>query len=488
MQFQNCIAQRKDLLYYCFLKTDTLLKKQIIEKLLIEKPVAEGKCIAHLGERVIFVEGNVAPQDIADVEIYKKKSNYWLGRVLNLHRASPFREEPFCKHYGVCGGCKWQHLSYSKQLEQKQQEVIDALQRIAKVPFPEVKPIIASEKTRYYRNKLEFTFSNSRWLTAEEIASKADFDKNALGFHVPGRFDKIVDIEECHLQEEISNQIRLALKNFALQNNLSFYDLKNQQGFLRNLVIRTANTGELMVIVIFAEHQAEQIAEVMGFLQKTFPQITSLLYIVNTKRNDSYHDQEVHTFAGKSYIKATMEHLQFRIGAKSFYQTNSEQAYRLYQVARQFAELRGNEIVYDLYTGTGTIAHFVAHQAQKVIGIEYISEAIEDAKINSEINQIKNTMFFAGDMQEILVPAFIQKHGKPDVIITDPPRAGMHESVVRVIVEASPEIIVYVSCNPATQARDVALLAEKYEITAVQPVDMFPHTYHVENVLQMKKK
>ncbi|MFN3316759.1 MAG: class I SAM-dependent RNA methyltransferase, partial [Raineya sp.] len=303
------------------------MKKQIIEKLFIEKPVAEGKCMARYEERVVFVEGNVAPQDVVDVEIYKKKSNYWFGKALQVHQASPFRAEPFCKHYGVCGGCKWQHLAYHKQLEQKQQEVIDALERIAKVPFPEVKPIIASEKTQFYRNKLEFTFSNSRWLTAEEIASQADFEKNALGFHIPGRFDKIVDIETCYLQEDVSNQIRLALKNFALQKGFSFYDLKNQQGFLRNLVVRTANTGELMVLVIFAENRAEKIEETMDFLQKIFPQISSLLYIINTKRNDSYHDQEVHTFAGKSYITATMEHLQFRIGAKSFYQTNSEQAY-----------------------------------------------------------------------------------------------------------------------------------------------------------------
>ncbi|GAB4134961.1 MAG: 23S rRNA (uracil(1939)-C(5))-methyltransferase RlmD [Raineya sp.] len=464
------------------------MKKQIIEKLFIEKPVAEGKCIAHFEERVVFVEGNVAPADIVDVEIYKKKANYWFGKALEVHQASPFREKPFCKHYGICGGCKWQHLAYQQQLAQKQQEVVDALQRIAKVPFPEVKPIIASEKTQYYRNKLEFTFSNSRWLTNEEIASQASFEKNALGFHVPGRFDKIVDIETCYLQEDISNQIRLALKNFALKKRFSFYDLKNQKGFLRNLIIRTANTGELMVIVVFAENQAEDIEQIMLFLQEKFPQITSLLYIVNTKRNDSYHDQVVHTFSGKSYITATMEHLQFRIGAKSFYQTNSEQAYQLYKVARAFAKLQGNEVVYDLYTGTGTIANFLAHQAQKVIGIEYVPEAIEDAKTNSELNHIKNTAFFAGDMKDILSHSFLKENGKPDVIITDPPRAGMHESVVKTILEVAPDVLVYVSCNPATQARDVALLNEKYEITAVQPVDMFPHTYHVENVLQMRKK
>jgi len=464
------------------------LKKQIIEKIFIEKPVAEGKCVARFEERVVFVEGNVAPKDIVDVEIYKKKSNYWYGKALQVHQASPFREVPFCKHYGVCGGCKWQHLAYQKQLEQKQQEVVDALERIAKVNFPEVRPIIASEKTQYYRNKLEFTFSNTAWLTAEEIASQAKFEKNVLGFHVQGRFDKIVDIETCYLQEDISNQIRLGLKNFVLQKGFSFFDLKNQNGLLRNLVIRTTNTSDLMVIVIFWENRAEDIEEVMYFLQNAFPQISALLYIINTKRNDSYQDQEVHTFAGKSYITATMEHLQFRIGAKSFYQTNSEQAYQLYRVVREFAALKGTEIVYDLYTGTGTIANFIAQKAKKVIGVEYVPEAIEDAKTNSEINNIKNTSFFAGDMKDVLVPSFVEKYGKPELIITDPPRAGMHESVVKAILEASPERIVYVSCKPATQARDVALLDEKYEIAAVQPVDMFPHTYHVENVLQLRRR
>lgn len=463
-------------------------EKILLEKVFIEKPIAEGRCLAHYQDRVILVEGNVAPQDIADLEVFKKKSNYWLARAVRIHKASPFRQEPFCRHYGVCGGCKWQHLQYEKQLEQKQQEVVDALERIAKVAFPEVKPIIASQKTQFYRNKLEFTFSNNRWLSAEEIATGQVFEKDALGFHIPERFDKIIDIETCYLQEELSNQIRNRLKDFARKKNFSFYDLKNHRGFLRNLVIRNTNTGEWLVLVIFAENNQPAIEQTMQFLQNTFPQITSLQYAINQKKNDSYHDLEIQVFAGKPYITATMEDLQFRISPKSFYQTNSEQAYRLYCVARDFAELQGNEVVYDLYTGTGTIANFIANKAKKVVGIEYVPEAIEDAKINSDINKISNTEFFAGDIKDLLNENFVQKHGKPDVIITDPPRAGMHENVVRTILKLAPTKIVYVSCNPATQARDVAILAEKYEITAVQPVDMFPHTYHVENVLQLIRR
>lgn len=470
------------------MKNNKSTKNTILEKILIEKPVAEGKCIAHYEERVVFVEGNIAPQDVADVEVYKKKSSYWFAKPVKIHEKSPFRAEPFCSHYGVCGGCKWQHLAYEKQLEQKQQEVHDALERIAKVPFPQIRPILASQKTKQYRNKLEYTFSNNRWLTVEEIQAGENLEKNALGFHVPGRFDKIIDVETCYLQDDLSNKIRLKVRDFALQKGITFYDLKNQHGTLRNLVIRNTNIDEWMVIVIFAEDKPSAIEETMQMLKESFPQITSLLYIINTKKNDSYSDQEVINFAGKPYITATMEELQFRIGPKSFYQTNSDQAYELYKVAREFAELQGNEVVYDLYTGTGTIANFVAHQAKKVVGIEYVPDAIEDAKINSEINHIKHTLFFAGDMKDILVPSFVAEHGKPDVIITDPPRAGMHEDVVKVILEAEPKILVYVSCNPATQARDVALLDSKYEITAVQPVDMFPHTYHVENVLQMKLK
>lgn len=463
-------------------------EKILLEKIFIEKPVAEGRCLAHYQERVVLVEGDIAPQDIADLEIFKKKSNYWLARPTYIHQPSPFRQEPFCKHYGECGGCKWQHLRYEKQLEQKQQEVIDALERIAKVPFPDVKPILVSPQTQFYRNKLEFTFSNNRWLSNKEIATEQIFEKNALGFHVPERFDKIVDIETCYLQDDFSNQVRNSLRDFALRQNFSFYDLKNHTGFLRNLLVRNTNTGEWLVLVIFAEKNLSAIEQTMRFLQERFPQITSLQYAINQKKNDSYYDQEIQVFAGKPYIRATMEDLEFRISPKSFYQTNSEQAYRLYCVVRDFADLQGNEIVYDLYTGTGTIANFIARKAKKVIGIEYIPEAIEDAKINSEINCISNTQFFAGDIKDLLNKNFVQKQGKPDVIITDPPRAGMHESVIKTILELAPQKIVYVSCNPATQARDVAMLAEKYQITAVQPVDMFPHTYHVENVLQMKRK
>ncbi|MDX1904399.1 MAG: 23S rRNA (uracil(1939)-C(5))-methyltransferase RlmD [Thermonemataceae bacterium] len=462
------------------------MKKEILEKVRIEKPAAEGKCIVHHENKVIFVEGNIAPQDIADIEIYKKKANYAFAKPLKIHEKSPQRAEPFCSHYGVCGGCKWQHLAYNYQLAQKQQEVIDALERIAKVDFPDIQPILPSLQTQFYRNKLEFTFSNSRWLTAQELSSEEILEKNALGFHIPARFDKIIDIEKCYLQDDFSNTIRLKVREYALANQLSFFDLKNQKGLLRNLVIRNTNLGEWMLLVIFAEPQLENIEKIMQFLQDTFPEITSLQYIINTKRNDSYQDQEVITFAGKPYITATMEDLRFRIGAKSFYQTNSEQAYRLYQIARQYADLQGDEIVYDLYTGTGTIANFVARQAKKVIGIEYVPEAIEDAKINAAINGIENTTFFAGDMKDLLNDDFLQIHGKPDVIITDPPRAGMHEDVVRVILAAEAKKIVYVSCNPATQARDMALLAQKYDIEAVQPVDMFPHTYHVENILKLK--
>lgn len=465
-----------------------MTNRTVLEKVLIEKSVAEGRCLLKYQDRVIFVEGNIAPLDVADIEIYKKKATYWLARPIHIHSPSPLRQEPFCKHYGICGGCKWQHLQYEQQLQQKQQQVVDALKRIAKVPFPPVRPILPSEKTLFYRNKLEFTFSNKRWLSKEEIASGKTLEKNALGFHIPEQFDKIVDIETCYLQEDLSNQIRNNLRAFALKHGLSFYDLKNHTGFLRNLVIRNTNTNEWLVLVVFAEENMPAIEQVMRFLQETFPQITSLQYIINKKRNDSYQDQEIRLFAGKPYITATMENLQFRISAKSFFQTNSEQAYKLYCIVREFADLQGSEILYDLYTGTGTIANFLANKVQKVIGIEYVSEAIEDAKINAALNQIHNATFVAGDIKKTLNSDFIRRHGKPDVIITDPPRAGMHESVLKTILKLAPPKLVYVSCNPATQARDVAILAEKYQIAAVQPVDMFPHTHHVENVLQMIRK
>jgi 23S rRNA (uracil1939-C5)-methyltransferase len=465
----------------------------ILENITIEKAVSQGKCLSHYGEAVVFVEGNIAPNDVVDLEVFKRKKNYWEARAIKFHSESELREKPFCEHYGVCGGCKWQHLSYETQLKFKQQEVVDALERIAKVPIPVINLILASAKTKFYRNKLEFTFSNNRWLTAAEMQRDEDnnvientvFDKNALGFHIPERFDKIVDVTHCSLQTELSNEIRNSVRVYAKENQLTFFDLRNQVGFLRNLVIRTATTQDLMVIVIVAESNMIEIEKIMSFLQAQFPQITSLQYIINTKKNDSYHDLEPVVFAGNAFIVEEMEGLKFQVNAKAFYQTNPEQAYNLYKIARQYADLQGDEIVYDLYTGTGTIANFVAKKAKKVIGLEYVSEAVKDARINSKLNELENTEFFSGDMKDILNDEFIKTHGKPDVLITDPPRAGMHDDVIKVILNAEPQRIVYVSCNPATQARDIALLAEKYIVTDIQPVDMFPHTFHVENVVKL---
>lgn len=461
----------------------------ILENITIQGIAAEGKCIARYEEKVIFVAGNlVAPQDVVDLKVIQRKKNYLEAVPVHFHSYSPLRQTPFCQHFGVCGGCKWQHLPYALQLEYKQQQVIDNLQRIAKVQLPEIQPILGSQQTQYYRNKLEFTFSNKKWLIDRTQAIEEHTSDNALGFHIPQRFDKILDIEHCYLQGSFSNEIRLAVKKYALENDLTFFDLKEQKGFLRNLVIRTTSTGELMVIVLFFEEKEQEINGLMRFLQKEFPQITSLQYIINPKRNDSYSDLMPVIFAGKAFITEKMEDLQFQISAKSFYQTNSEQAYQLYQVARQFADLQGHETVYDLYTGTGTIANFVARKAQKVIGLEYVPEAIEDAKINSQINQISNTLFFAGDIKDLLNQNFLDQYGKPDVVITDPPRAGMHEDVTNMILQAEPQKIVYVSCNPATQARDLAILDSKYEVLAVQPVDMFPQTHHVENVVKLGRR
>jgi 23S rRNA (uracil1939-C5)-methyltransferase len=470
-------------------------KYPLLERITIQGIASEGKCIARYEDRVIFIAGNkVAPQDVVDLQIIGKKKSYWEGFPVHFHAYSPLRIQPFCSHFGICGGCKWQHIDYPTQLQYKQQQVTDNLSRIGKLQLPAIKPIIGSEATTYYRNKLEFTFSNTRWLTKEEIQQDSPLQERvALGFHVPGRFDKILPIEHCYLQAAPSNEIRLALENFALANEYTFYDLKNHQGLLRNLVIRTANTGDLMIIVLFGENQVKATESVLRFLQSKFPQITSLQYFINTKLNDSYGDLEPIHFAGKPYIEEKMHSLSgrellFRIGAKSFFQTNSAQAQRLYQVAGELADLQGNEIVYDLYTGTGTIANFVADQARRVIGLEYVAEAIADAKVNSQINAISNTDFYAGDIKDLLNTSFLRQHGKPDVIITDPPRAGMHEDVTRMLLEATPKRIVYVSCNPATQARDLAILAEQYEVVTVQPVDMFPQTHHVENVVRLEKR
>jgi 23S rRNA (uracil1939-C5)-methyltransferase len=462
-------------------------KEDIVSRVLIEDVAAEGKCIARIDEKVVFVE-KVAPGDVVDLRIIRKKKNFNEAVPIHFHKYSELRSDPFCQHFGLCGGCKWQHLGYQAQLQMKEKQVKDSLERIAKVPFPRVLPILGAEKTSFYRNKLEFTFSNRRWLTREEIESDKAIDRNALGFHLPARFDKILDIETCYLQEHPSNDIRLKLKEFALSKQLQFYDVLEHEGFLRNLIIRLANTGEIMVIVQFAADDNGKIQMVMDFLVREFPEITSLFFVVNTKKNDTFFDQELVNYYGKPFITEKMENLEFRIGPKTFFQTNSNQALKLYSKAREFANLTGNEIVYDLYTGAGTIANFVAAKAKKVIGIECIPEAIEDAKVNSAINNIQNTSFVAGDTLEMLNDAFVDKHGKPDVVITDPPRSGMHPGVSHRIVELEPDRIVYVSCNPATQARDVAVLGEKYEIAEVQPVDMFPHTQHVENIVSLKRK
>jgi 23S rRNA (uracil1939-C5)-methyltransferase len=442
--------------------------------------------VGHYEGKVVFVS-SVAPGDVVDVRVTKGKSSFLEGEAIHINEYSKNRAEPFCEHYGTCGGCKWQHISYELQLEYKRQQVIDQFERIAKVPLPEVSPIIGAEETRYYRNKLDFTFSNNRWLTREQIDSGENLERNALGFHIPKRFDKIVDIAHCHLQGNISNEVRNGLRDFALKENISFYDMIRQEGVLRNLIIRTSSNEEIMVIVQFGEENPAAIKKVMDFLKENFPGITSLLYIINLKKNETFHDLEVLNYHGRDYIEEKMEGLRFRIGPKSFYQTNSEQAYRLYQVAREFAGLTGDEVVFDLYTGTGTIANFVAQKARQVIGIEYVDASIEDARLNSQINGIENTLFYAGDMKDILNEEFIANHEKPDVIITDPPRAGMHEDVVKMMLRLEAEKIVYVSCNPATQARDIALLSEKYSVSRVQPVDMFPKTYHVENVVLLTK-
>lgn len=463
------------------------MKNKVLEQLKIERIAAEGKCVGHHEGKVVFV-ANVAPGDVVDVRVTKGRSSFLEAEAIKIHEYSSDRVSPFCGHFGVCGGCKWQHISYELQMTYKRQQVIDQFERIAKVPLPQVMPIIGSAKTQYYRNKLDFTFSNNRWLTREEIDSGETFERNALGFHVPKRFDKIIDIDHCYLQGNISNDVRNELGAFALKEGLGYYDIINQTGLLRNLIIRTTLDGQSMVIVQFGADDQEGIDKTMEFLHLRFPEITALMYIINLKKNETFQDLEVHTYAGKDYIEETMEGLKFKIGPKSFYQTNSSQAYELYKVAREFADLSGNEVVYDLYTGTGTIANFVAKDAKQVIGIEYVEPAIVDAKENAIRNNIDNTLFYAGDMKDVLDDTFVSKHQKADVIITDPPRAGMHEDVVNMLLKLEAKKIVYVSCNPATQARDIALLAEKYDVIKIQPVDMFPQTYHVENVVLLKIK
>lgn len=476
-QFKEMARKRKEL--------------PILENITITDVAAEGKALARIEDLVVFVPYAV-PGDVVDLQVKKKKHHYCEAEVIRFHQYSEKRATPFCQHFGVCGGCKWQCLPYEEQIKYKQKQVYDNLTRIGKVSLPEMLPILGSVKTEAYRNKLEFGFSNKRWITPEEIKNGTQFENmSAVGFHTSGSFDKILPIEKCWLMDDINNKIRNAIRDYGYKKGLSFHDQREHAGLLRNMMIRNSNTGELMVLMQFCitnPTEQTQALELMQYLGDTFPEITSLLYVNNLKYNDTIGDLDVITFKGNDHIFLEMEGLKFKVGPKSFYQTNTDQAYELYKVARDFAGLTGNELVYDLYTGTGTIANFVSRKAKQVIGIEYVPEAIEDARVNSEINGITNTLFFAGDMKDILNKDFIEEYGRPDIIITDPPRAGMHQDVINTILFAEPKRIVYVSCNPATQARDLAALDEKYKVCAVRPVDMFPHTQHVENVVMLEKR
>lgn len=463
----------------------------ILENIEITGIAAEGKALARVNDLVVFVPYAV-PGDVVDLQVRRKKHSYAEAEIIRFHRRSPERVQPFCPHFGVCGGCKWQCLPYEKQLHYKQQQVTDHLHRIAKVELPEISPILGSVRQTHYRNKLEFGFSDKRWLTEEEVRSGVEFDNmNALGFHIPGAFDKILDIQTCSLMDSLNDRIRNGIRDYALSHGLSFFNLRSATGLLRNLMLRTSSTGEVMLLIQFSIRNAEeetQARELLDHVHSSFPEITSLLWVNNLKCNDTIGDLPVHTHHGTPFIIEEMEGLRFKVGPKSFYQTNTEQAYELYKVARNFAELKPTDLVYDLYTGTGTIASFVARSAKQVIGIEYVPEAIEDAKENARFNGLDNTLFFAGDMKDILTVEFVGKYGRPDVIITDPPRAGMHTDVIKTILLAAPRRIVYVSCNSATQARDLALLDADYRVTAVQPVDMFPQTHHVENVVRLDRR
>ena len=463
-------------------------KKPLLEKVEITAIGSEGKALGKVDDKVVFVR-MLVPGDVVDVQVTRKRKNYMEGYVVKHHRYSELRQDPTCSHFGVCGGCKWQHLPYEKQLQFKQQQVHDNYSRIGKFEFPEISPIIGSEYEYFYRNKLEYTFSNSRWLTEEEIKSGKEIkDRNALGFHIPGMFDRVVDVEKCYLQEDITNRIRNSVREYALKAGLEFYDSREHVGFLRTMVVRTASTGEVMVILNLAGDDEEKRNKLLTFTRDEFPEIKSLMYVINKKKNDTFNDLDVELFQGRDHIIDTLGGLKFRIGPKSFFQTNTAQAEKLYSLAKRFAELTGKEIVYDLYTGTGTIANYVADKCKKVIGVEYVPEAIEDAKVNSDINSINNTTFVSGDMKEILDESFMAQHGHPEVIITDPPRAGMHEDVINTILGTGAKRIVYVSCNPATQARDIALLSEKYSVETVQPVDMFPQTHHVEAIASLRRR
>ena len=469
----------------------------MLEQITITDVAAEGKALARVNDMVVFVP-YVVPGDVVDLQVKRKKHSYAEAVAVKFHEYSPLRSEPFCKHFGVCGGCKWQCLKYEEQLRYKQKQVTDNLVRIGKIELPEISPILGSELTERYRNKLEFTFSNKRWLTQEEVDKDFKYDQmNAVGFHIPGAFDKVLAIDECHLMDDICNRIRNGVRDYAYEHGYTFFDLRSQEGMLRNMMIRIAEDEDdrsikgLMVVMQFkivAPEEEAKMQQLLQYMADTWPEITSLIYVINNKCNDTIGDLPIHVFKGEDHIIEEMEGLKFKVGPKSFYQTNSRQAYNLYKVAREFAGLTGDELVYDLYTGTGTIANFVSRKARQVIGIEYVPEAIEDAKVNSAFNGIDNTLFFAGDMKDILNQEFINEYGRPDVIITDPPRAGMHGDVIDTILFAEPKRIVYVSCNPATQARDLSLLDVKYKVVSVQPVDMFPHTHHVENVVLLELK
>lgn len=460
----------------------------LIQNLAITDVAAEGNALGRDGEMVVFVPF-AAPGDVVDVQLEKKRSSYAQGRIERLVAPGSLRIEPRCSHFTVCGGCRWQHLPYSYQLECKRRQVVDALERIAKVELPEIPMTLGSDNIWEYRNKMEYTFSNRLWLTRQQLESGEDFpDRDAAGFHIPGAFDKVLDIARCHLQDHLGDRIRLFVKQYGKEHGLSFYDLRENRGFLRNLMIRIASTGQVMALLQVGEDRPDDLNALLAALKAEFPEITSLMYVVNTKVNDTIGDLDIELFAGKPYIEEEMDGLRFLVGPKSFYQTNSAQAFKLYSVVRDMARLTGSELVYDLYTGTGTIANFVASRARKVVGVEYVADAIRDARINSEANGLTNTVFFAGDMKDVLTDGFIAEHGRPDVMIVDPPRAGMHTDVVDTIMRAEPPVFVYVSCNPATQARDIALMDSKYAVEAVQPVDMFPHTAHVENVVRLIRR
>ncbi|WP_282136073.1 23S rRNA (uracil(1939)-C(5))-methyltransferase RlmD [Seonamhaeicola maritimus] len=464
-------------------------RKQVFTNVEVIDAGAKGKTVAKAPDGKVIFLPNAVPGDVVDIQTFKKRKAYYEGKATVFHKLSDKRTEPVCEHFGTCGGCKWQHMDYKYQLEYKQNEVVNNLTRIGHIELPKVTPILGSEKQYFYRNKMEFSFSDSRWLTLEEIKSDEDLgDKNALGFHIPGMWDKILDVKKCHLQEDPSNAIRNAVKQFAIENGLAFFNTRNQNGLLRTMMIRTSTTGDIMVLIQFYKDDKIKRELLLDFLAETFPEITSLQYVINEKANDTIYDQEVVCYKGKDHIFEEMEGLRFKINAKSFYQTNSEQAYELYKITRDFAGLSGNELVYDLYTGTGTIAQFVSKRAEKVVGVESVPDAIIAAKENAQLNNITNVEFFVGDMKQVFNSKFIETHGQPDVIITDPPRDGMHKDVVEQILNIAPTKIIYVSCNSATQARDLALMDAVYKVTKTQAVDMFPQTHHVENVVLLEKR